>query len=116
MPPAVATTGGALLARLAPNSHFGFYVLVALMAGTGYATALLAGLPAIVFGRSGAPLPPTFLVYPSRIVHGYVAILLAGLIARHALAACYHQFVKNDRLFARMSFGRRVSTGATPAE
>jgi len=42
--------------RLAPIVHCGFYVLVVLMAGTGFATALAAGLPEIVFAGSGAPL------------------------------------------------------------
>ena len=39
--------------RLAPVVHDGFYVLVVLMAGTGFATALAAGLPEIVFAGSG---------------------------------------------------------------
>lgn len=41
--PADATTVHPLLDRIAPISHYGFYVLVLLMAGTGYATAILAG-------------------------------------------------------------------------
>ena len=75
--------------------------------GTGYATALLAGLPAIVFGGSGEPLPADFAAYPSWIVHVALAVLLVGLIALHVLAALYHQFVRKDRLFWRMLFGRR---------
>jgi cytochrome b561 len=55
--PVEATTGRPLLDRLASVSHWGFYVLVLVMVGTGYATGILAGLPAIVFGGSGDPLP-----------------------------------------------------------
>jgi cytochrome b561 len=103
--PAHATTGYPLLDRIAPLSHYGFYVLVLLMAGTGYATAILAGLPAIVFGASGAPLPPDFTIYPTRVAHGIVAALLVGLIVLHVLAAIYHQFGRKDGLFRRMLFG-----------
>ena len=70
---------------------------------------LLAGLPAIVFGGSGDPLPPTFKIYPTRVAHGYVAALLAGFIVVHLLAALYHQLVRKDGLFRRMFLGRRVS-------
>jgi cytochrome b561 len=106
--PAAATTGYRLLDRIAPVSHYGFYVLILLMAGTGFATAIRSGLNLIVFGAPGAALPPTLTVYPSFVAHGYVATLLAGLIILHVLAALYHQFVRNDGLFRRMFFGRRV--------
>lgn len=106
--PAGATTGYPLLDRIVPISHYGFYVLILLMAGTGYTTAILAGLPEIVFGGSGAPLPPTFLTFPTRVAHGYIAALLVGFIILHVLAAFYHQFVRKDELFRRMFFGRRL--------
>ncbi|MGO9329251.1 MAG: cytochrome b [Steroidobacteraceae bacterium] len=107
--PEKATTGYPLLDRIAPISHYGFYVLVLLMVGSGFTTAILAGLPAIAFGGSGAPLPPTFKIYPSFLAHGYIATILAGFIVLHVLAAFYHQFVRRDRLFARMFYGRRAS-------
>lgn len=88
--PAPATTGFPPLDRLVPVSHYGFYVLVVLMAGTGFATALLAGLPAIVFGGSGDPLPPSFDAYPTRVAHGLIASVLGLLIILHVLAALYH--------------------------
>ena len=114
--PASATTGYSLLDRIAPITHYGFYVLVLLMVGSGYTTGILAGLPAIVFGGSGAPLPPTFEIYPSFVAHGYIAAVLAGFIVLHALAALYHQFIKKDRLFRRMLFGRRVQNHSVPTE
>jgi cytochrome b561 len=40
--PAPATTGHPFLDRVAPVTHYGFYVLVLLMVVTGYATAILA--------------------------------------------------------------------------
>jgi cytochrome b561 len=106
--PERATTGDRRLDRIAPITHYGFYVLVPLMVGTGYATGILAGLPAIVFAQSGAPLPASFLVYPTRVAHGYLAALLAGFIGLHVLAALYHQFIRKDPLMRRMSIGRRA--------
>jgi cytochrome b561 len=106
--PPHATTGQGALDRLAPLTHYGFYVLVLLMVSSGYATGLLAGLPAIVFGNSGDPLPASFESYPSMTAHFIIALLLIALIVLHALAACYHQFIRNDGLFRRMGFGRRV--------
>jgi Prokaryotic cytochrome b561 len=77
---------------------------------------VLAGLPEIVFGGSGDPLPPTFTIYPTRVAHGYIAALLVGLISLHVLAALYHQLVKKDGLFRRMLFGRRMSNAAASAD
>jgi cytochrome b561 len=105
--PEPATAGHPLLDRIATISHYAFYGLVAGMVATGLATALLAGLPDIVFLGSGAPLPESFAVFPTRVVHGVIAKALAALIALHVLAALYHQFVRRDGLIARMGFGRR---------
>jgi cytochrome b561 len=107
--PADVTTGYSALDRIAPVSDYGFYVLVLLMAGSGYATAILAGLNRSVFQGSGDPLPPSFAAYPSFMAHFYVALLLVGFIVVHVLAALYHQFARSNRLFRRMWFGRRVS-------
>jgi cytochrome b561 len=105
--PAAATTGMRLVDHMAPVSHYGFYVLVALVAGTGYATAIFAGLPDIVFAGSGEPLPSDFRIYPSRVAHGYLATLLAALIGLHFIAVLYHHFVRKDGLLRRMGLGRR---------
>jgi len=106
--PPQATAGHPLLDRLALATHYGFYVLVVLMVGTGYATAIFAGLPEIVFGGSGAPLPRAFAEYPTWIAHATIAAILVGFIALHVLAALYHQFVRRDALLQRMLFGRRA--------
>lgn len=106
--PPNASTGHPLLDKIARISHYGFYVLVLLMAGTGFATAILAGLNKIVFQGSGDPLPPSFAAYPTFVAHGYIAALLVGFITLHVLAALYHQFVKKDSLFQRMFFGKRA--------
>jgi cytochrome b561 len=114
--PPTATTGYRLLDRIAPLTHYGFYIVVCLIVVTGYTTAILAGLNRIVFQGSGEPLPASFAVYPSFVAHGYLAALLAGLITLHVLAALYHQLVRKDRLFRRMSFGRRAADPSVAAE
>lgn len=109
--PEPATIGNPVLDRIARISHIAFYALVAGMVATGLATALLAGLPEIVFGSSGASLPESFAVFPTRVIHGVLAELLATLIFIHASAALYHHFIRRDRLLARMWFGRRWGGG-----
>lgn len=107
--PPPATTGNRLLDRVAVGVHYGFYVLVILMAASGFATAVQAGLPAIVFGGSGAPLPESFWAYRPRVAHAVIAKLLIALAALHVAGAVYHQLVRRDGLIARMWFGRRRS-------
>ena len=104
--PAPATTGNALLDRLAPATHWALYLLVLLMAGSGVAMSVLAGLPGIVFGGVGS-LPVNFDALPPRAVHGIVAKLLMLAIGLHIAAALYHQFIRRDGLLSRMGFGRR---------
>ncbi|WP_413988343.1 cytochrome b [Labrys okinawensis] len=105
--PAAAPTGNMLLDRLATPAHYGLYLLIVLMVATGYATGILAGLPAIVFANSGDPLPPSFAAYPTFTAHLLLALLLTTLIALHIAAALYHHLVLKDGLFRRMNFGRR---------
>lgn len=114
--PADATTGHPRLDRLAPIIHYGFYGLVLLMVGSGYATAILAGLNKSVFQGSGDPLPPDFSIYPTLVAHGALAALLAGFIVLHVLAALFHQFVLKDGLLRRMLFGRRGPTSPAQAK
>ena len=104
--PAPASTGNALLDRLAPLTHWALYGLVLLMAGSGVAMSVLTGLPGIVFGGAGS-LPVNFDALPPRAVHGIVARLLMLAIGLHIAAALYHQFVRRDGLLSRMGFGPR---------
>ncbi len=105
--PPHASTGNALTDRLGVLTHWLFYLLIFAMAGSGIAMASMAGLPAIVFGGSGTPLPEDFSIYPPRIAHGIIATLIGLLLLLHVAAALYHQFVLKDGLFSRMWFGDR---------
>ena len=105
--PPHADTGNALLNKLGVLAHYALYLAVILMAGSGLATANLAGLPDIIFNGSGAPLPASFDEFAPRAAHGILAKVLGALLILHVVAALYHQFVIKDNLFARVWFGRR---------
>src|SRR5258708_33522773 len=77
------------------------------MVGSGYAPEIQAGLNKVVFKHAGEPLPESFEIYPSFVAHGYIALLLAGFIILHVLAALYHHFVRKDGLLRRKGVGRR---------
>ena len=109
--PAVPTSGFASRDRIAVLAPYGLYFLFVAMAGTGLATAILAGLPAILYGHSGAPLPDSFLVFPTRVAHGVIGYALVVFIATHVLAVLVHQFVRKDGILRHMWFGRRTVPG-----
>lgn len=105
--PPHADIGNGILNKLGSAAHYLFYLIVTLMAGSGIAIAGMAGLPDIIFGGSGAPLPADFSEYPPRIAHGILSVILTLLIAGHVGAFLYHQFIRKDGLFSRMWFGQR---------
>ena len=104
--PLPASVGNALLDRLAPMTHWALYGLVLIMAGSGLAMSILAGLPSIVFNGVGS-LPVNFDSLPPRAVHGIVSKLLMLAIGMHIVAAMYHQLIRRDGLLRRMWFGLR---------
>lgn len=105
--PPHADIGHPVLNRAGVWAHWAFYPVVLAMAGSGLYLANIAGLPAIVFGGSGDPLPADFDVFTARGVHGALASVLGLLIVAHVAAGLFHQFIRRDALFARMWFGRR---------
>ncbi|MAW87732.1 MAG: cytochrome B [Phyllobacteriaceae bacterium] len=101
-----ATTGNPLLDRIGVWTHRAFYALVILVAASGIGISALAGLPGIVFLGNGEPLPADFWAYAPRYGHAVLTKLLGILILAHLAAAMWHQFVRKDRLMARMWFGK----------
>ncbi|MDV7142673.1 cytochrome b/b6 domain-containing protein [Tropicimonas sp. TH_r6] len=99
--------GNALLNWLGQAMHWALYCVVIALCLSGLATATMAGLPGIVFGGSGAPLPADFAAFPPRAAHGALAFLLGVLILGHAGAGLWHHYVRRDGLFRRMWFGQR---------
>jgi cytochrome b561 len=87
----------------ASNAVHGLLYLAILVLGTsGIATLVLSGaIPALL---SGAPLPDFAGLLP-RVTHGLAGRLLLVLLVAHIGAALWHQFVRRDRLLARMGVG-----------
>jgi cytochrome b561 len=82
--------------------HGALYVILLLMASSGIMTLVLSGaLPVIL---SGGPIPDFAGLLP-RMVHGFMSRLLLALFVLHVGAALYHQFVRRDRLLARIGVG-----------
>jgi cytochrome b561 len=82
--------------------HALLYVILILMATSGIATIVSSGAIAAI--ASGAPLPDFSALIP-RVAHGIMSKLLLVLLAGHIGAALYHQFIRRDRLLARMGIG-----------
>lgn len=85
--------------------HYGLYVVILVMVGSGFATVITTGANLQLFGAAPLPLP-NFELAPPFTVHGIVARVLIALLLGHIGAALYHQFIKRDRLLARMGLGR----------
>ncbi|MFN3954374.1 MAG: cytochrome b [Pararhodobacter sp.] len=103
--PPPAETGHPLTKRLARATHWTLYALVIAMASSGLALSVASGLPDAVFGNG--PMPADFSDYTARQVHGLIARALMVLITLHVIAALWHQFIRDDGLFARIWFGQR---------
>lgn len=105
--PPEADIGVPALNKVARLAHWALYLAVFGLIASGIGMSILAGLPPIVFGGSGDPLPISFDDLPPRMAHGIFATALMLLIAGHIAAALYHQFARKDGLLARMWFGKR---------
>jgi cytochrome b561 len=93
------------LNRVAAFVHALFYIVIFGMAASGIGMMVVSGAGAILFGASGGTLPD-FWNYPPRIPHGFGARLLIALLVLHVGGALYHQFIRGDRLLARIGIGR----------
>jgi cytochrome b561 len=105
--PPAADTGIPALNRVGVLTHWVIYAVLIAMPLSGFALSLAAGLPDIVFGGSGDPLPADFSAFTARAVHGALATVLGLLLVLHVGAALYHQVIRRDGLFSRMWFGSR---------
>lgn len=84
--------------------HYGLYAAILVMVSSGVATIILSGAGAQLTGMALPPLPD-FSAVPPFTVHGILARLLVVLLVGHIGAALWHQFVRRDRLMARMGVG-----------
>lgn len=82
--------------------HTALYLAILVLGSSGIATIALSGAgPALV---AGTPLPDYAELLP-RMVHGLMSRLLLALLTLHVAAAFYHQFIRRDRLLARIGVG-----------
>lgn len=98
---ATLSRGQALASHLV---HYALYAVVLVMVASGIATVLLSGAGAQLTGAALLPLPDFEAVLPFT-VHGLLFRLLLLLLIGHIGAALWHQFVRRDRLLARMGVG-----------
>jgi len=103
--PAPADAGHPALNVVGKVVHFLLYVGVFAMMFTGDSLDEAYGLENILKGNGGV-IPENLFIYPQRFLHGNMAYILIALIALHAGAALYHQFIRKDHLIARMWFGK----------
>ena len=89
--------------RIGSNAvHGALYVILILMATSGITTVVLSGAIPAIF--AGGPVPDFSGLIP-RTAHGIMSQILLVLFVGHVGAALYHQFIRRDRLLARMGVG-----------
>jgi cytochrome b561 len=80
------------------------YACILVLGASGITLMVLSGAPAVLF--FGAPEPlPDFWTFPPMAGHFLAAFALLALAIGHIGAALYHQFLRRDRLLARMGIG-----------
>lgn len=95
--------------RIAELAHRALYLLVFVMAVSGYVRVAAGGFPLEALDAMGVPrLVPRSdaLAEVAKAVHAYARFALAGLIVAHVAAAVHHGVVKRDGVFSRMWPGR----------
>lgn len=97
--------GHSLMDLAARGVHYGLYILLVLLATTGFMTVLTSGVgPALL--KANAALLPAKYIGPATVPHVAHEILMNALIvmaAAHILGAIVHQFILKDGLMKRMS-------------
>lgn len=94
---------------VAHATHWLLYLLVCVMAVSGYIRVVAGGFPLEVFDALGVPrLAPRSdaLAETAKSVHFYVRFALIALIVLHVGAALFHGLVKRDGVFSSMATGR----------
>lgn len=85
--------------------HCALYAVILVMVASGLGTIILTGANLQLFGAAPLPLPD-FDLAPPFTVHGILSRVLIALMLGHIGAALWHQFIRRDRLLARMGLGR----------
>lgn len=100
----------------ARGAHVLMYLLLACIFASGYLISTAEGAPIYVFDWFS--VPATITAIPEQediagVIHEYLAYVLMGLVAVHALAAFKHHFVNRDNTLRRMLGIRNAETHST---
>jgi len=99
--PPMTSAGHPLLDLLGGITHFLLYVFTVLAALTGVLLAINSHvLGLMVGGQVSSPM------YFAPFQHAAVFVLFGLLVGLHVIASFYHQFVRRDRIFSRIWYGR----------
>ncbi|NOR51520.1 MAG: hypothetical protein GQ470_02775 [Gammaproteobacteria bacterium] len=102
--PLYPEVGSDFLNRLAQMAHHTIYGLVFAVLLSGIGLAVEIDLP---FSQdSGEPDAENNSKLLIHSVHQLLTDALIFIVCLHVLAALFHQFIRKDRLFSRMWFGR----------
>lgn len=96
-----------LQAVAARGVHTLLYVIVVVMGASGVGMLVLSGAGPILFGGAPGSLP-NFVNLAPHMPHVIGAFAMLALLTLHVSAALYHQFIRRDRLLARMGIGGRL--------
>ncbi|MFN3970209.1 MAG: cytochrome b [Gemmobacter sp.] len=104
-PPPLPAALPAMQRRIAGATHAALYLLVFVMAVSGYVRVAAGGFPLEGLDALGIPrLVPRSdaLAASAKAVHAYARLPLVALILAHVGAAVWHGVVRRDGVFARM--------------
>jgi cytochrome b561 len=104
-PPRLPDSVPPLQRRLAETTHTGLYLLLGLMAVTGYLRVVSGDFPVEALDALG--VPPLISGAPGlsetlSVVHKFGAYLLVAVVAMHVAAAAHHALILRDGVFSRM--------------
>jgi cytochrome b561 len=100
--PAPLVSSNKWMDKLAATVHYLLYLLTILTVLSGLTLAIAADLPDVLLNHIGE-LPKDYDDFLAHEAHEVFAKLLLLIIALHAAAALYHQFILKDSLLSRMS-------------
>ncbi len=99
--------------RIAGSAHIVIYILLLVMAVSGYVRTIGDGFPIELLDALG--IPPLIPLMPDvarimLVVHQFAVIVLIGLVAVHISAVLRHQLIDRNPVLARMwpPFGGKV--------
>lgn len=105
--PPAATTGSRLLDAIGKATHALLYLAVIALTGSAVLFVLQANILGEVIGQVARHHG-----HFDKPLHLLLFLVLGAIVALHVAAALYHQFIRRDRLFSRMGYGRAPQQGA----